>query len=263
LDLETAIYYFRARYYHAELGRFISRDPIGYVDGMNLYRAYFVLRGKDPSGFGARWTIAKQQPEGPPPVKSLDPQEPSNPEPIPAKPSSSKWRFGGCRTSITLDLPAGITPKELGIPFPGGNWGAFCPPCPFCFNLDIRASRFKLEIGEIVEREPGGCTLNGAVVDGTSINLGLGLVKGARFSYYKGCGKGDKCIGPTLKRQTTKFIPVVLPINGGKCIIKGFLFFQFEYSYKVGLCGKDANPPKQPPTFGPGGGGNEFFSERS
>jgi RHS repeat-associated protein len=50
LDLETAIHYFRARYYHAELGRFLSRDPIGYVDGMNLYRAYFVPNGLDPFG---------------------------------------------------------------------------------------------------------------------------------------------------------------------------------------------------------------------
>ena len=40
----------RARYYHAELGRFISRDPIGYVDGMNLYRAYFVPTYVDPTG---------------------------------------------------------------------------------------------------------------------------------------------------------------------------------------------------------------------
>jgi RHS repeat-associated protein len=40
----------RARYYHAELGRFISRDPIGYVDGMNLYRAYFVPGLVDPDG---------------------------------------------------------------------------------------------------------------------------------------------------------------------------------------------------------------------
>jgi RHS repeat-associated protein len=50
LDLETALYYFRARYYHAQLGRFISRDPIGYVDGMNLYRAYFVPGQTDPQG---------------------------------------------------------------------------------------------------------------------------------------------------------------------------------------------------------------------
>ena len=40
----------RARFYHAELGRFISRDPIGYVDGMNLYRGYFVPNGVDPLG---------------------------------------------------------------------------------------------------------------------------------------------------------------------------------------------------------------------
>ena len=46
-DLETGLYYFRARYYSAQLGRFISRDPLGFVDGMSLYRAYFVPRGTD------------------------------------------------------------------------------------------------------------------------------------------------------------------------------------------------------------------------
>ena len=32
---ETGLYYYRARYYHAELGRFIGRDPIGFLDGDN------------------------------------------------------------------------------------------------------------------------------------------------------------------------------------------------------------------------------------
>ena len=50
LDPETGLYYFRARYYHPTLGRFISRDPIGYADGYNLYRAYFVPGGLDPWG---------------------------------------------------------------------------------------------------------------------------------------------------------------------------------------------------------------------
>jgi RHS repeat-associated protein len=36
-DPETEIYYYRARYYVPELGRFISRDPIGYLGGMSLY----------------------------------------------------------------------------------------------------------------------------------------------------------------------------------------------------------------------------------
>ncbi len=46
----TGLMYFRARYYSAELGRFIGRDPLGYVDGMSLYRGYFVPGGVDPSG---------------------------------------------------------------------------------------------------------------------------------------------------------------------------------------------------------------------
>ena len=42
--------YKRARYYSAQLGRFISRDPLGFVDGMSLYRAYFVPDELDPDG---------------------------------------------------------------------------------------------------------------------------------------------------------------------------------------------------------------------
>ena len=42
--------YKRARFYSAQLGRFISRDPLGFVDGMSLYRAYFVPGKVDPSG---------------------------------------------------------------------------------------------------------------------------------------------------------------------------------------------------------------------
>ncbi|REK29519.1 MAG: RHS repeat-associated core domain-containing protein [Planctomycetota bacterium] len=38
LDAETDLFYYRARYYDAALGRFISRDPAGYVDGANLYQ---------------------------------------------------------------------------------------------------------------------------------------------------------------------------------------------------------------------------------
>ena len=36
-DTETGLYYFRARYYAYDIGRFLQTDPIGYVVGLNLY----------------------------------------------------------------------------------------------------------------------------------------------------------------------------------------------------------------------------------
>ena len=36
-DDETGLYYYRARMYHPELGRFMQPDPIGYFGGINLY----------------------------------------------------------------------------------------------------------------------------------------------------------------------------------------------------------------------------------
>jgi RHS repeat-associated protein len=50
LDKETGLWYFRARYYSGSLGRFVGRDPLGYVDGNSLYRAYFSPNALDPAG---------------------------------------------------------------------------------------------------------------------------------------------------------------------------------------------------------------------
>ncbi len=71
LDPETGLYYYRARYYSAALGRFLQPDPIGYADGLNLY-AYVgndPLNFIDPWGLAARstsWDLANIFPEGAP-----------------------------------------------------------------------------------------------------------------------------------------------------------------------------------------------------
>lgn len=52
-DEETGVYYYRARYYNAEIGRFIGEDPIGFSGGdANLYRYVenSPLSATDPTG---------------------------------------------------------------------------------------------------------------------------------------------------------------------------------------------------------------------
>jgi len=39
LDTETGLYHNRARMLHATLGRFVQRDPLGYVDGPSPYHS--------------------------------------------------------------------------------------------------------------------------------------------------------------------------------------------------------------------------------
>ncbi len=50
-DNEIQQYHYRARMYDPVLGRFCSRDPIGYIEGPTLYANYFSTKDVDPTGF--------------------------------------------------------------------------------------------------------------------------------------------------------------------------------------------------------------------
>ncbi len=53
---EAQVYYYRARYYNPVTGRFLSRDPLGYVPDLNVYRYVRNNPGRwiDPSGLDVR-----------------------------------------------------------------------------------------------------------------------------------------------------------------------------------------------------------------
>ncbi|NLY75935.1 MAG: hypothetical protein GX075_11645 [Firmicutes bacterium] len=61
-DPDTGLHYYNARWYDADLGRFISEDPVGDPNNPNLYSygANNPLRFRDPSGLSLEDTWAEQ-----------------------------------------------------------------------------------------------------------------------------------------------------------------------------------------------------------
>jgi RHS repeat-associated protein len=116
-DEESGLYYYRARFYDCEKGRFLQRDPLEYVDGINLYE---YVRGNprnnlDPYGSSGMGKSDSSKPRGKAPNPSPpSPQRPNpkpKPEPIiqekdlpihpgepPEAPFDPNEKSGKCRT---------------------------------------------------------------------------------------------------------------------------------------------------------------------
>ena len=89
-DHETGLHYNRYRYYDPRVGRFVSKDPISYAGGLNLY-AY----APNPTGWVDTNGLAKLPKEG-----RYHGPKPKYENPGHHDPSSGTFRGGGTKTSI-------------------------------------------------------------------------------------------------------------------------------------------------------------------
>ena len=98
-DETLSLYHFRARMYDAFSGRFLARDPIGFVNGSSLYRSYFIISLTDPTGLATRCEAAKKKCFNK--CKKIDPSRPSR------KRLECEMR---CRTRACIPFPPEIDP---------------------------------------------------------------------------------------------------------------------------------------------------------
>ena len=185
LDLETAIYYFRARFYHAELGRFVSRDPIGYVDGYNLYAAYFVPHGKDP--YGLTVSVCYRVP-----CSSQDK-------------SQDKWKTplsGNCFRYVCDDIRQ---PGEPWNPIPGGELPFFGLTCAD-LSKALREGHKIWDTDSCGNCPDGFCKIYVVLKPGKETPIGTPL-EVSDIHFYKKChGDGSWShkggLGPVIKGVT-------------------------------------------------------------
>ncbi|HEX2710931.1 MAG TPA: RHS repeat-associated core domain-containing protein [Candidatus Acidoferrales bacterium] len=72
LDAETSLYYYRARYYDPNVGRFLSEDPLGFNAGLNFYNYVSANPTNLADPFGL-YTYKPPKP-GKPPIPPVSPQ---------------------------------------------------------------------------------------------------------------------------------------------------------------------------------------------
>jgi RHS repeat-associated protein len=173
-DPETQIYYYNRRFYHPQLGRFISRDPANYVDGLNLfqYANSNPLSMLDPTGLeGWDSSGGAFNPGGCYGVIWPAPVVPVPPLPPPPPPLTCAQR-GGTIASLTNNLY-------------GGSTSACFKDCLGAISTWVIGS-----VGGIVGSGVGGGA--GAVIGGAgAVGEGLGAVGGAALG-----GAGGAALAP-------------------------------------------------------------------
>jgi RHS repeat-associated protein len=124
-DSALQLYYYRARFYAPQLGRFVSRDPIGYTSGLHYY-AYVgdgPIRSVDPLGLNPQEGSITAPPESdnsgisPGPGSGLGGWPPA-----PSKSAPGKCELWLCQSNV---LGGAATHSFTLIYVPGEGWVVF------------------------------------------------------------------------------------------------------------------------------------------
>jgi len=107
-DVESGLYFYRARYFDANTGRFLSKDPIGFdAADQNLYRYVF----NNPSNFedplGLDFTVCRYP--GPIPHVGIGVNSPNTLGKRPKRQNSDK---AGAKVATGNDVPGEVSPDK-------------------------------------------------------------------------------------------------------------------------------------------------------
>jgi RHS repeat-associated protein len=106
-DNESGVQFARNRVYSSLLGRFISRDPLGYIDGFGLYNSYFVPNDLDPFGLAIAGGFGGLMPGDPGDIGGDGPKtkrDPCNEEDdFGWEDAGDDWEFPGLPPNVPVD----------------------------------------------------------------------------------------------------------------------------------------------------------------
>jgi RHS repeat-associated protein len=141
-DSESGLYYARNRYYHPALGRWLSRDQAGYVDGMSRYEyvASEPVDRSDPEGLAAQGGAPGADSAEGDSQEDVVWRELNDPEKVPIQPKSQA-DLAKIKQQVTGQKPDGTPISGIAVPgfggslTPGHHWISADKDCCLCWFI--------------------------------------------------------------------------------------------------------------------------------
>ncbi len=197
-DAETQNYYVRNRYYLPTLGRWLTRDPIGYQGGINLYAYVQSSPVGNVDGEGLAWFTLTEggytyTSTGNAATSTLGPPEPLAEQQDVAVLENELNSFRNSGYTMAAALLAGFLGNGNGANYPGGSTNAFNTPA---FQNEVKGSKDHREyaMNYLQNYVKTRVAANrSAFPDGHTVAINPPS-KGLYFQFYFDIGYGDSSV---------------------------------------------------------------------